>query len=63
VDGKGAGQGAGTEHRNRMPREVEESPLEIFKTHLDAFLCDLLQGTCFNRDSDLVISRGPFHPL
>ena len=32
-----------TEHWKRMPREVEESPSqEIFKTHLDAFLCNLL---------------------
>jgi len=32
-----------TEHWNRLPREVVESPsLEIFKTHLDAFLCNLL---------------------
>ena len=32
-----------TEHRNRLPREVVESPsLEIFKTHLHAFLCSLL---------------------
>jgi len=31
-----------TEHRNRLPREVVESPMEILKTHLDAYLCDLL---------------------
>ena len=32
-----------TEHWNRMPREVVESPsLEIFKTHRDKVLCSLL---------------------
>ena len=32
-----------TEHQNRLPREVVQSPsMEIFKTHLDAYLCDLL---------------------
>jgi len=32
-----------TEHCNRLLREVVESPsMEIFKTHLDAFLCNLL---------------------
>ncbi|PKU46577.1 hypothetical protein llap_3134 [Limosa lapponica baueri] len=31
-----------SEHWNMLPREVVESPsLEIFKTHLDAFLCNL----------------------
>ena len=32
-----------TKHWDRLPREVVESPsLEIFKTHLDVILCDLL---------------------
>ncbi|GAB0175993.1 translation initiation factor IF-2-like [Grus japonensis] len=32
-----------TEHWNRLPREVVESPsLEILKTYLDAILCNLL---------------------
>ena len=42
-----------TEHWNRLPRkEVVESPsIETFKTHLDAYLCNLLQGTCFGTDT------------
>jgi len=32
-----------TEHWNRLPREAMESPsLEIFKTHLEEVLCNLL---------------------
>ena len=31
------------EHWNRLPWEVVESPsVEIFKTHLDVYLCSLL---------------------
>ena len=31
-----------TEHWNRLTKKVVESPsLEIFKIHLDAYLCDL----------------------
>ena len=28
--------------------DVERPSLEIFKTHLDAYLCDLLYGTCLS---------------
>ena len=32
-----------TEHWNRLPREIVESPsMEIFKIYLDAYLCNLL---------------------
>ena len=32
-----------TEHCNRLPREAVNSlPMEIFKSHLDAYLCNLL---------------------
>ena len=35
-----------TEHWDRLPREAVESPsLEIFKTHLDVILCNLLWVT------------------
>lgn len=31
-----------TEYWNKILKEVLESPLEIFKTYLDTFLCQLL---------------------
>lgn len=36
-----------TEHWNRLPMELVESPLQMFKTPLDAFLLNLLLETCF----------------
>jgi len=39
-----------TEYRNRLPSEVvESSSMEIFRTWLDAYLCDFLLCTCFSR--------------
>lgn len=35
------------EHRKKLPREIVESLLEIFKTLLYTFLCNLLWETCF----------------
>lgn len=49
---------------NRLPREgVESSPLMIFRTCLDAYLCDILLGTCFIRGLGLMVPRGPLKPL
>jgi len=43
-----------TEHRNRLPSDITDSTsLEIFKTHLEAFLCNLLYGTSFGRKVEL----------
>lgn len=39
---------------NRLPMEEVASPsLGMLKAHLNAFLCDLLEGTCFNRGARL----------
>jgi len=43
-----------TEHWNRLPREGVESPsLQILKTHLDDFMCDMLWGTSISREVGL----------
>jgi len=43
-----------TTENGKYPREAVESPsLEIFKTRLDAFLCNLLWGACFGRGVEL----------
>ena len=43
-----------TEHWSGLHRELVEFPsLEILKTHLHAFLCNLLQGACFSRAAEL----------
>ena len=53
-----------TQHWNRLPREVVDSPSqEIFKIHLDAYLCSLVEGACFAGRLDSVISRSSFQPL
>jgi len=53
-----------TEHWNMLPKEVMEPPsLQIFKTWPDAYPFHLLQGTCFSRHFNSVITWGPFQPL
>jgi len=44
-----------TEHWNRLPKEVAEPPsLEMIKIYLDAYLRNLVNGTCFGRGVGLV---------
>jgi len=56
-----------TEHWNRFPREAVESPLEIFKTRLDAVLCNLLwvillwQGGWTRRSPE--VPPNPYHSV
>lgn len=50
-----------TEHCNRLPRDAVESP--SLQTHMDDFLCDLLQGTFFSGVLHLIIFRGLLQPL
>jgi len=42
----------GSTDSNRLPREVLEPPLEIFKTHLDAFLCELAVGNLLSAEGN-----------
>ena len=47
-----------TEHWNRLPREVVEYLyMEIFKTWLDVYLCNLLKSTCYSRGVGLDLLR------
>ena len=39
-----------TEHWNRLPRETAGSPLEILRTHLDTYMCNLLWGASVEGD-------------
>ena len=50
-----------TEHWDRLPREAVESPsLEIFKTPMDAFLHNLLWGTCCSKGLDWMIPANSY---
>lgn len=54
-----------TQHWNKLPREVMQSPsLEKFKPHLDTFLCDLLYllYPCSGREVELDMSRSLPNP-
>ena len=53
-----------TEHWDRLPRRAVDSPsLEIFKTHLDASLCNLIYGTCFSRGAGGDLQRSLPTPM
>jgi len=52
-----------TEHWNKLLGKVVESPLEIFKTHLDTFPCNLLKQTCFSRGVGLDDLQRPLQIL
>lgn len=56
---KGQEGGAGKLQAKQVEeKEIMESlSLEIFKTRLDAFLCNLLQGTCFSNGFGLDLQR------
>lgn len=52
-----------TQHWNKLSRVTVESFLEMFKTCLEVFLCNLLQRTCFCRGvglNDLEIISKPY---
>ena len=51
------------EHWNWLHREAVESPVEIYKTRLDAYLCNLLWEVCFGRGGFTPSLEVPSSPL